>query len=112
MLRPKEGKLLGPMLSPTSKGDETPSSLGPDKTSFVLGLTYAEGLGCQTISQTGFPPLLASTSPGPLPGLPHARVSALRQLGPPKHQAKRIIIDSELTMATCRGVARRRSSSQ
>lgn len=41
-----------------------------------------------------FPPLLASTSTGPLPGFPHARVSALRQLGPPKHQAKRIITDS------------------
>lgn len=48
----------------------------------------------------------------PLPGLPHARVSALRQLGPPKHQAKRIITDSPLTMATCREVARRRSPSQ
>lgn len=66
-------------------------------------MTYAEGLLCQTISQTVFPSLLASTSTGPLPGLPHARVSALRQLGPPKHQAKRIITDSPLTMATCRG---------
>lgn len=48
----------------------------------------------------------------PLSGLPHARVSALRQLGPPTHQAKRVITDSPLTMATCRGVAGRRSSSQ
>lgn len=48
----------------------------------------------------------------PLYGLPHARVSALRQLGPPTHQAKRVITDSPLTMATCRGVAGRRSSSQ
>lgn len=53
MLDPKEEKLLGSMLSSTSKGDETPSSLGPDKASFVLGLTYAKGLVCQRpISQT------------------------------------------------------------
>lgn len=58
------------------------------------------------------PPPLVSTSTNPLPGLPHAGVSALRQLGSPKLQAKRIITDSPLTMATCRGVAGRRSSSQ
>lgn len=58
------------------------------------------------------PPPLASTSTSSLLGLLHARVSALRQLGPPKHQAERIITDAPLTMATCRGVTRRRASSQ
>lgn len=57
------------------------------------------------LTDVGSPPPLASTSTGPHPGLPHTRVSALRQLGPPKHQAERVITDSALTMATCRGVA-------
>lgn len=55
------------MLSSTSKGDETPSSMGPHKASFVLGLTYAKGLVCGSpISQTWFlphAPHLLSPSP-------------------------------------------------
>lgn len=87
--------------------------MGPDKASFVLGLTYAKGLVCPSpIAQTWHPPHLLPPPPPALPGLPHTRVSALRQLGPPEHQAERVITDSPPTMATCKGVARRRSSSQ